>query len=93
MTAGGQKLPFAIEVIGFSEEEGVRFGKPFLGSLALVGQLDADILARTDRVGVSVGYAIRQFGLDPDELPAARHRRLGVWVHGVPYRAGAGAGE
>jgi allantoate deiminase len=35
------KLPFAIEVIGFSEEEGVRFAKPFLGSLALVGELDA----------------------------------------------------
>jgi allantoate deiminase len=70
--AGTQSLPFEIEVIGFSEEEGVRFGKPFLGSLALVGQLDSEILARTDRVGVSVGYAIRQFGLDPAELPAAR---------------------
>jgi allantoate deiminase len=59
--AGPQGLPFEIEVIGFSEEEGVRFGKPFLGSLALVGQLDADILARTDRIGASVGYAIRNF--------------------------------
>jgi allantoate deiminase len=67
-----QGLPFEIEVIGFSEEEGVRFGKPFLGSLALMGQLDSEILARTDRVGVSVGYAIRQFGLDIAELPAAR---------------------
>ena len=37
----GQHLPFAIEVIGFSEEEGVRFNKPFLGSLALIGKLDA----------------------------------------------------
>ena len=26
---GGRRLPFAIEVIGFSEEEGVRFGDPF----------------------------------------------------------------
>ncbi len=34
-----QPLPFSIEVIGFSEEEGVRFIKPFLGSLALVGKL------------------------------------------------------
>ncbi|HEV2619898.1 MAG TPA: hydantoinase/carbamoylase family amidase, partial [Acidobacteriaceae bacterium] len=64
-------LPFEIEVIGFSEEEGVRFGKPFLGSLALVGELDAYTLARTDRVGVSIAHAIRQFGLDPAELPAA----------------------
>ena len=27
-----------LEVIGFSEEEGVRFGKPFIGSRALVGR-------------------------------------------------------
>src|SRR5271156_1513412 len=36
----GHQLPFSIEVIGFSEEEGVRFSKPFLGSLAVVGGLD-----------------------------------------------------
>jgi allantoate deiminase len=67
----GQHLPFAIEVIGFSEEEGVRFNKPFLGSLALIDKLDAETLARTDRNGVSVAEAIRIFGLDPKELPAA----------------------
>jgi allantoate deiminase len=64
-------LPFEIEVIGFSEEEGVRFSKPFLGSLALVGELDAATLGRTDRHGVSVADAIRSFGLDPAELPSA----------------------
>jgi allantoate deiminase len=64
-------LPFAIEVIGFSEEEGVRFAKPFLGSLALIGELDAETLARTDPTGTSVADAIRHFGLDPGELPAA----------------------
>jgi allantoate deiminase len=64
-------MPFAIEVIGFSEEEGVRFDRPFLGSLALIGQLDAETLACTDRSGVSVADAIRQFGLDPAALPAA----------------------
>ncbi len=63
--------PFEIEVIGFSEEEGVRFIKPFLGSLALVGELDSAILARTDRSGISVADAIRHFGLDPSELPSA----------------------
>ena len=66
-----RRLPYALEVIGFSEEEGVRFAKPFLGSLALVGDLDAPTLARTDRTGVSVAEAIREFGLDPKELPAA----------------------
>src|SRR5579871_6232740 len=64
----GQRLPFAIEVIGFSEEEGVRFHKPFLGSLALIGKLDAETLARTDGNGTSLTQAIRNFGLNPDEL-------------------------
>jgi allantoate deiminase len=67
----GNLLPFAIEVIGFSEEEGMRFSKPFLGSLALVGKLDANTLARTDRSGVSVRQAIDDYGLDPTQLPAA----------------------
>jgi allantoate deiminase len=67
----GQHLPFSIEVIGFSEEEGVRFSKPFLGSLALVGSLDAKTLARTDRNGTSVAEAIQAYGLDPTQLPAA----------------------
>ena len=67
----GKGMPFAIEVIGFSEEEGVRFAKPFLGSLALIGELDAATLARTDRNGITVADAIRNFGLDPAELPAA----------------------
>jgi allantoate deiminase len=67
----GQHLPFAIEIIGFSEEEGVRFSKPFLGSLALIGKLDAEALARTDRNSISIRYAIETFGLDPAQLPAA----------------------
>jgi allantoate deiminase len=71
VASSGAGLPFTIEVIGFSEEEGVRFSKPFLGSLALIGQLDAATLALTDREGVTVAEAIRKFGLDPDELPGA----------------------
>ena len=71
IAAAGKGMPFAIEVIGFSEEEGVRFAKPFLGSLALIGELDAAILARTDANGITVADAIRAFGLDPTDLPAA----------------------
>ena len=67
----GQRLPFAIEVIGFSEEEGVRFSKPFLGSLALIGKLDAETLGRTDTNGTTTAEAIRNFGLNPDDLRAA----------------------
>ena len=67
----GRRLPFAIEVVGFSEEEGVRFSKPFLGSMALVGRLDAQMLALTDGGGVSVAQAIREYGLDVAQLSAA----------------------
>ena len=66
------ELPFGVEVIAFSEEEGVRFGTPFLGSRALVGTLDARALALRDAQGVSVAEAIRSFGLEVDELPEAR---------------------
>ena len=68
----GRKLPFAIEVVGFSEEEGVRFGVPFIGSRALVGKVDEDLLSRCDAVGISVREAIAAYGLHPGEIPAAR---------------------
>jgi allantoate deiminase len=68
----GEKLPFAIEVVGFSEEEGVRFGEPFIGSRALVGRLDEQLLSRQDAHGISVRQAIKDFGLAPEEVSDAR---------------------
>jgi allantoate deiminase len=70
-TLEDRKLPFAIEVIGFSEEEGVRFGAPFIGSRALTGKLDNELLNRTDTKGVSVRTAIENFGLKPAEISQA----------------------
>jgi allantoate deiminase len=67
----GRRLPFGIEIIGFSEEEGVRFGTPFIGSRALIGRLDDELLARQDARGVSVRKAIEDFGLDPREISLA----------------------
>lgn len=67
----GRRLPFAIEVVGFSEEEGVRFGTPFIGSRALVGRLDQQLLGIEDARGISVRKAIAEFGLNPEELPQA----------------------
>ncbi|MGA7414324.1 MAG: allantoate amidohydrolase [Bryobacteraceae bacterium] len=62
----------SIEVIGFSEEEGVRFGTPFIGSRALVGSLDQTDLDIRDRQGCSLQEAIRAFGLEPSDLAQAR---------------------
>jgi allantoate deiminase len=66
-----QKLPFGIEVVGFSEEEGVRFGVPFIGSRALVGRVDEELLGRKDQRGISVRKAIQDFGLNPDQISKA----------------------
>lgn len=67
----GEKLPYAIEIVGFSEEEGVRFGVPFIGSRALVGRLDDDLLNAQDARGISVRKAIQDFGLDPCRISEA----------------------
>lgn len=67
----GRRLPFAIEVVGFSEEEGVRFGTPFIGSRALVGRLDEELLGVQDARGISVREAIKEFGLNPAEVSQA----------------------
>jgi allantoate deiminase len=70
---GGRPWPFAIEVVGFSEEEGVRFGVPFIGSRALTGGVDDDLLQRRDRHGTSLRDAIAAFDLDLSRLPDARY--------------------
>jgi len=67
----GLKLPFGIEVVGFSEEEGVRFGVPFIGSRALVGRVDEELLGRKDEHGISVRKAIQDFGLNPNGISKA----------------------
>jgi allantoate deiminase len=67
----GRRFPFAIEVVGFSEEEGVRFGTPFIGSRALVGRLDQELLDAQDLQGISVRRAIENFGLNPEDIPQA----------------------
>ena len=66
-----RRLRFGIEVVAFSEEEGVRFGVPFIGSRALAGTIDADLLGRRDALGQTVAEAIREFELDPERIPEA----------------------
>jgi allantoate deiminase len=59
------KLPFPIQVIGFSEEEGVRFSKPFIGSLGITRGLSLDHLQLKDANGITVADALAAFGIDP----------------------------
>jgi len=67
----GRRLPFSIEVVGFSDEEGIRFGTPFIGSRALVGRLDQELLSVRDVRGISVRRAIEEFGLNPEMISQA----------------------
>ncbi|MEO8524213.1 MAG: 2-oxo-4-hydroxy-4-carboxy-5-ureidoimidazoline decarboxylase [Caldimonas sp.] len=59
----GRRLPFAIEVVGFAEEEGQRFKATFLGSGALVGQFNPAWLDQSDAAGVTLREAMRHAGL------------------------------
>ena len=61
---GDQQLPFNIDVIGFSEEEGIRFGEPYLGSSAAAGCFSQDWLGLTDHDGISMREVIESFGCD-----------------------------
>jgi allantoate deiminase len=64
-------LTVPIEVIAFSEEEGVRFGVPFLGSRAVAGTFNPALLALTDAAGITLEESIRDFGLDPARIADA----------------------
>src|SRR5262249_10638970 len=70
----GARLPFGIEVVGFSDEEGVRFGGPFIGSRALVGSVDDELLRGRDASGRAVSDPIRDFRLAPSCLGDAEAR-------------------
>ena len=75
LNAGGKRLSLAIEIVGFADEEGVRFSSTFLGSRAVAGTFDAAVLDKTDRNGTSMRDAIRQFGLDPSNIAHAARGR------------------
>jgi allantoate deiminase len=65
-----RKLPFALEVLGFSDEEGVRFQSAYLGSRVIAGTLDPQLLDLRDTEGLTMAEAIRAWGSDPSALPA-----------------------
>ena len=69
------RLPFAIEVLGFGDEEGVRFGTTLLGSRAIAGTLDAKLLETRDAQGVSIAQALQQFGLNPESVAQIARRK------------------
>jgi allantoate deiminase len=67
-------LPFALEVVAFSDEEGTRFGKALLGSSAVAGTWDEKWWTLTDADGTTLREAFREFGLDPGRIGEAARR-------------------
>jgi allantoate deiminase len=75
----GERPPFGIEVIGFSDEEGVRFQSAYLGSRAVVGSLGGQDLKREDADGISMAEAMAGFWRGR----GARPRRAGALRSGL----------
>ncbi|GAB2876225.1 allantoate amidohydrolase [Nocardioides pacificus] len=64
-------LPFALEVIGFGDEEGARFGTALLGSRAVAGTWDDAWWELADEHGTTLRQAFVDFGLDPARVGEA----------------------
>jgi allantoate deiminase len=74
LRADGTRLPFAVDVLGFSDEEGLRYSTAYLGSRAVAGTFDPALLGLVDDDGVALGEALRDFGGAPDALAGAARR-------------------
>lgn len=70
---GARNLSFHFDTIGFSDEEGVRYKMPYLGSLAVSGLFKDEFLMRTDEKGITMADAIKNFGLNPADYKSAAY--------------------
>jgi allantoate deiminase len=69
-----ERLPFAIEVLGFADEEGVRYHSAYIGSRAVAGIFDLSTLEMRDDDGILLADAIRRYGGNPDPAVLSRPR-------------------
>ena len=73
-----ERLPFHLEIIGFAEEEGVRFKSTFLGSNAVTGQFDMAQLDQVDADGIRMRQALADAGHDVGQIGAIARNPAGV---------------
>jgi allantoate deiminase len=64
----GKPLPFHIELVAFSDEEGVRFHTTYLGSKVIAGSFDESLLSKRDNIGVTLGEVIEEMGGSPAQI-------------------------
>ena len=70
LNARGERLPFHLEIVGFAEEEGVRFKSTFLGSNAIAGRFDMAQLDQLDAEGITMRQALADAGHDVNAIAA-----------------------
>jgi len=76
-----KRLPFAIEVVGFADEEGVRFASTYLGSSAVTGAFDPALFERRDADGITLADAMKSFGLDPKRIGEAARKKEDILAY------------
>jgi allantoate deiminase len=74
LSAAGRRLPFAVEVIAFGDEEGSRFPASMTCSRAVAGTVKPSVMEMTDGDGVSLAEAFAAFALDPTRLEEAARK-------------------
>jgi len=74
----GKRLPYTLEVVGFGDEEGVRFGATLIGSKAMAGSFEPAWLDKADDKGVTMRQALTAFGGNPDGWPDVDRRGKNV---------------
>lgn len=77
----GERLPFAVELLAFGDEENVRFPTSLSSSRAVAGTFDPASFAVADEDGVSVHEALEAFGGDPAAVAGIARRRADVLAY------------
>ena len=75
LSSRGESLPCPIEVVGFCDEEGVRFPSTLIGSRAIAGSLDVSVLDEVDEDNISVAKALKDFGAPATLESATRTKK------------------
>ena len=75
LNAQQKRLPVAIEIVGFADEEGTRFGITLLGSKGITGRWPESWVDHPDQQGITVAQAMQQCGLNAADIPHAARRR------------------
>jgi hydantoinase/carbamoylase family amidase len=74
----GRRLPYTLEIVGFCDEEGVRFGATLIGSKAMAGSFEPAWLDKADDKGITMRQALRDFGGDPERWQEVDRRGKNV---------------